>query len=127
MNKKYLSISELSIALDLVNSFNKKPKNHILRYWEKEFTQIRPKIINGRRYYSKEQVEILKLIKFLLKNEGLTINGVKSILNNKKNKLDDYNSYSLRTDYYKKYLKDKTNNILKKLKELKKYVKKNSR
>ena len=53
MNKKYLSISELSIALDLVNSFNKKPKNHILRYWEKEFTQIRPKIINGRRYYSK--------------------------------------------------------------------------
>tara|TARA_Y100000816_G_C25973983_1_gene508355 strand:+ start:383 stop:766 length:384 start_codon:yes stop_codon:yes gene_type:complete len=127
MNKKYLSISELSIALDLVNSFNKKPKNHILRYWEKEFTQIRPKIINGRRYYSKEQVEILKLIKFLLKNEGLTINGVKSILNNKKNKLDDYNSYSLRTDYYKKYLKDKTDNILKKLKELKKYGKKNSR
>ena len=126
MNKKYLSISELSIALDLVNSFNKKPKNHILRYWEKEFTQIRPKIINGRRYYSKEQVEILKLIKFLLKNEGLTINGVKSILNNKKNKLDDYNSYSLRTDYYKKYLKDKTDNILKKLKELKKYGKKNS-
>ena len=127
MNKKYLSISELSIALDLVNSFNKKPKNYILRYWEKEFTQIRPKIINGRRYYSKEQVEILKLIKFLLKNEGLTINGVKSILNNKKNKLDDYNSYSLRTDYYKKYLKDKTDNILKKLKELKKYGKKNSR
>ena len=127
MNKKYLSISELSVALDLVNSFNKKPKNHILRYWEKEFTQIRPKIINGRRYYSKEQVEILKLIKFLLKNEGLTINGVKSILNNKKNKLDDYNSYSLRTDYYKKYLKDKTDNILKKLKELKKYGKKNSR
>mgnify|MGYP001396966169 FL=1 len=127
MNKKYLSISELSIALDLVNSFNKKPKNHILRYWEKEFTQIRPKIINGRRYYSKEQVEILKLIKFLLKNKGLTINGVKSILNNKKNKLDDYNSYSLRTDYYKKYLKDKTDNILKKLKELKKYGKKNSR
>ena len=127
MNKKYLSISELSIALDLVNSFKKKPKNHILRYWEKEFTQIRPKIINGRRYYSKEQVEILKLIKFLLKNEGLTINGVKSILNNKKNKLDDYNSYSLRTDYYKKYLKDKTDNILKKLKELKKYGKKNSR
>ena len=127
MNKKYLSISELSIALDLVNSFNKKPKNHILRYWEKEFTQIRPKIINGRRYYSKEQVEILKLIKFLLKNEGLTINGVKSILNNKKNKLDDYNSYSLRTDYYKKYLKDKTDNILKKLKDIKKYGKKNSR
>ena len=127
MNKKYLSISELSITLDLVNPINKKPKNHILRYWEKEFTQIRPKIINGRRYYSKEQVEILKLIKFLLKNKGLTINGVKSILNNKKNKLDDYNSYSLRTDYYKKYLKDKTNNILKKLKELKKYGKKNSR
>ncbi len=127
MNKNYLSISELSITLDLVDPVNKKPKNHVLRYWEKEFIQIRPKMINGRRYYSKEQVEILRLIKFLLKNKGLTVNGVKSILNNKKNKLDDYNSYSLRTDYYKKYLKDKTDNILKKLKELKKYGKKNSR
>lgn len=126
MNKKYLSISELSIALDLVNSFNKKPKNHILRYWEKEFTQIRPKIINGRRYYSKEQVEILKLIKFLLKNEGLTINGVKSILNNKKNKLDDYNSYSLKADYYKNNFKNKTIKILDKLKRIKKNGKKNT-
>ena len=127
MNKNYLSISELSIVLDLVDPVNKKPKNHILRYWEKEFIQIRPKIINRRRYYSKEQVEILKLIKFLLKNKGLTVNGVKSFLNNRKNKLDDYNSYSLRTDYYKKSLKDKTKNILKKLKELKKYGKKNTR
>ena len=127
MNKNYLSISELSIVLDLVDPVNKKPKNHILRYWEKEFIQIRPKIINRRRYYSKEQVEILKFIKFLLKNKGLTVNGVKSFLNNRKNKLDDYNSYSLRTDYYKKSLKDKTKNILKKLKELKKYGKKNTR
>ena len=51
--------------------------NHILRYWEKEFKEIKPKKINNRRYYSLKQVEIIKMIKFLLKNKGMTISGVK--------------------------------------------------
>jgi DNA-binding transcriptional MerR regulator len=122
---KLLTISELSLSLKLVNPLSKKPLNHVLRYWEKEFKEIRPKKINNRRYYSSEQVEIVKLIKFLLKNKGMTISGVKNVLNLNINKLDDYNSDSLKADYYKKALKNKSNNLLKKIKKLKKYGKKN--
>ena len=124
--KKLINISELAIELDLVNSKNKKPLNYILRYWEKEFSQIKPKIINKRRYYSKEQVEIFKMIKYFLKNQGLTINGVKNILNSKINKLDDYNSNSLKASYLKNKFKTKSEKILSRLNRLKKYGKKNS-
>ena len=122
---KLINISDLSKILRLVDDKN-KPRNHILRYWEKEFSQIRPKIINKRRYYSVEQVEIIKKINFLLKTEGITINGVKNILNKKINKLDDYNSHSLQAEYYKKNIKEKSSKLLKKIKELKNYGKKNS-
>ena len=124
--EKLINISELAIELDLVNPKNKKPLNYILRYWEKEFSQIKPKIINKRRYYSKEQVEIFKLIKYFLKNQGLTINGVKNILNSKINKLDDYNYNSLKDFYLKNKFKTKTEKILSRLNKLKKYGKKNS-
>ena len=60
-----------------------------MRYWEKEFKEINPKKINNRRYYSSKQVEIIKMIKFLLKNKGMTISGVKKLLNSNINKLDD--------------------------------------
>ena len=123
---KFISISELSKALNLINEKNKKPLNHTLRYWEKEFKQIRPKLINKRRYYSLNQVEIIKLIKYLLKDEGMTINGVKNVLNSNANKLDDYNSYSLKTNYYKKELIKKSKLILNKIKKIKRYGKKNS-
>ena len=85
--KKFLSISELSKILNLIDSKTKKPLNHILRYWEKEFRQIKPKKINNRRYYSPKQVETVKLIKFLLKNKGLTISGVKNVLDLNTNKI----------------------------------------
>ena len=123
---KLITISELSKKLDLLNPKSKKPLNHVLRYWENEFYQIKPKIINKRRYYSKEQVEIIKLIKFLLKNQGLTIEGAKKVLNSKTNKLDDYNSDSLKTSYYKTIIKNKSNKILDKLNKIKKYGKKNT-
>ena len=71
-------------------------------------------------------IEIIKLIKFLLKDKGMTINGVKNILNKKINKLDDYYSDSLKTEYYKKSLKDKSKKVLKKIRDLRKYGKKNS-
>tara|TARA_B100001093_G_scaffold486294_1_gene521490 strand:- start:16 stop:402 length:387 start_codon:yes stop_codon:yes gene_type:complete len=125
MNKFY-NISELSKILNLINQSNKKPLNHVLRYWEKNFKQIKPKKINNRRYYSIKQVEILKLIKFLLKNKGMTISGVKKILNLNTNKLDDYNSDGLKAEYYKDSIKNKTKSILNKLKKLKQYGKKNS-
>ena len=123
---KLIKISELSKILHLVSSSSKKPSNHILRYWEKEFRQIKPKIINNHRYYSKDQVEIIKLIKFLLKDKGLTISGAKKILNSNINKLDDYNSSSLKADYHKNKIKQKSANILKKLEGLKKDGKKNT-
>jgi len=124
--EKLLTISELSLMLDLIDSSNKKPRNYVLRYWEKQFRQIRPKKINNRRYYSSQQVEIVKMIKFLIKNKGMSILGVKNILNSNRIKLDDYNSYSLKADYYKSRFKNKSNKILEKIKKLKKYGKKNT-
>ena len=124
--KKYVSISELSKELNLINSTTKKPLNYVLRFWEQKFRQIKPKIINKRRYYSLEQVQLIKLINFLLKNKGLTINGVKNLLNSNINKLDDYDSHSLKTDYFKKNLKEKSFKVLEKIKRLKKYGKKNT-
>jgi DNA-binding transcriptional MerR regulator len=123
---KFFKISEVSVYLDLVNPLSKKPLNHILRYWEKEFRQIKPKKINNRRYYSTEQVEIIKKIKFLVKNKGMTISGAKKLLNLNINKLDDYDLDSLKADYYKIALKNKSKNLLNKIKNLKKYGKKNS-
>mgnify|MGYP006422994531 FL=1 len=123
---KFFKISEVSVYLDLVNPLSKKPLNHILRYWEKEFRQIKPKKINNRRYYSTEQVEIIKKIKFLVKNKGMTISGAKKLLNLNINKLDDYDLDSLKDDYYKNALRNKSKNLLNKIKNLKKYGKKNS-
>ena len=123
---KFFKISEVSVYLDLVNPLSKKPLNHILRYWEKEFRQIKPKKINNRRYYSTEQVEIIKKIKFLVKNKGMTISGAKKLLNLNINKLDDYDLDSLKADYYKNSLRNKSKNLLNKIENLKKYGKKNS-
>ena len=123
---KLIGISDACINLDLVDPTTNKPLVHILRYWEKEFKQIKPKKINKRRYYSSDQIEIIKMIKFLLKNKGMTISGVKNLLSLNINKLDDYDSHSLKAEYYRKSLKNKTKLILEKIKKIKNYGKKNS-
>ena len=123
---KFKSISEDSKILELFNSKTNKPLNHTLRYWEKEFKIIRPKKINNRRYYSSDQIEIIKMIKFLLKNKGMTILGVKNLLEVNINKLDDHNSNSLKIDYYKNSLKNKVEKVLDKINKIKNYGKKNS-
>ena len=89
MNKKddssYKSISKVAKLLNLINNSNGKPNTHTLRYWEKQFKQIKPKIFSGRRrYYDTKTINILKKIKYLLKDQGLTINGVKKYLDNEK-------------------------------------------
>jgi hypothetical protein len=66
------------------------------------------------------------MVKFLLKNKGMTISGVKNLLNLNINKLDDYNSHSLKAEYYKNKFKDKSKKLLIKIKRLKNYGKKNS-
>ena len=123
---KYIKISEVSKIMNLIDPVTKKPLNYILRYWEREFKEIKPKKINNRRYYTIEQVEIIRLIKFLLKNKGMTIIGVKNLLNSNVNKLDDYNFISLKDDYYKKEIKLKTKQLLEKIKKIKTNGKKNS-
>ena len=116
---KLINISQLANLLNLVNSKTKKPSNYILRYWEKEFKQIKPVILKNRRYYSEKQIDTIKLIKFLLKDKGMTINGVKNILKSDINSLDDYNSYSLKAEYLKENIKVKSKTILEKIKKLK--------
>ena len=123
---KFINISELCKKLELINSKTKKPLNYVIRYWEKEFKFIKPKILNNRRYYSKEQVEKIKMVKYLLKNQGMTIAGVKAFLNNRINQLDDYDSFSLKATYYKKQLREKSRKLLDKINKFKKYGKKNS-
>ena len=121
MAKDFLDISELSKELELYNKKTGKPANHILRYWEKEFKIIRPIISKGkRRYYDKNQVEKIRYIKFLLKDKGLTIKGVKKVLNDKKT-IDATYKNNIDNEYFKTRIKDKSDNILKKLKDLKKH------
>ena len=123
---KLIKISELSKMLNLVDPMTKKPLNHILRYWEREFKEIKPKKINNIRYYSSKQVEIIKMIKFLLKSKGMTILGVKNLLNTNINKLDDHKGHSLKADYYKNILKLKSKTLVEKINKIKNYGKKNS-
>tara|TARA_B100000963_G_scaffold308015_1_gene283330 strand:+ start:664 stop:1044 length:381 start_codon:yes stop_codon:yes gene_type:complete len=124
--KKLYKISEVSEILKLINPKTNKPSNHILRFWEKEFNQIRPKKINNRRYYTTKQLELLKMIKFLLKNSGMTISGVKRVLKSNINELDDSKSHGLKADYYKKFFKERSKKLLNKIIKIKSYGKKNS-
>ena len=121
--KKLSTISKVCEILGLIDPKTNKPLNYILRYWEKEFKQIKPKIINRRRYYSFKDIEIIKNIKFYLKDQKMTIEGVKLILNTKGKKLDDFDRVVYRENY-KFFLKDKSKKLLSKIKSLKKYGKK---
>ena len=123
---KFLNISEVSKRLNLIDSKSNKPQNYILRYWEKKFKEIKPKKINNRRYYSSEQVELIKMIKFLLKTKGMTVLGVQKLISTNVNKLDDDNTHGLKADYYKKILRSKSKLLLEKINKLKNYGKKNS-
>ena len=121
MVKNYISISELSIKLNLINKKTGKPSNHILRFWEKEFSDIKPVILKGnRRYYDKKQVDKITYIKFLLRDKGLTIKGAKNILKGKKN-IDETDKNNIEKDYLKISIKNRSRNILKKIKGIKKH------
>ena len=121
MNKSdqaYKTIGEVTKMLDLKSRSGQKIPTHTIRYWEKEFKQIKPKILSGnRRYYDKPNVDLLKKIKFLLKDQGMTINGVKKLLNSgNSNNLDEISNKSIRADN----LRSKITNISKIINDLKK-------
>ena len=116
----YKSIGEVAKDLKLVNSKTGKLNTHTIRFWEKEFKQIRPKIFSGRRrYYDKKSIDTLKKIRFLLKEKGFTINGVKKFLINERSFiLDESSNNSINTS--KNNLKSKLKKISNLVKEIKK-------
>ena len=73
LDKKYYSISEVSELCSV--------KPHTLRFWESEFKTLKPVTRKGnRRYYQKDDIQMIRKIQDLLYKEGLTISGVKRIL-----------------------------------------------
>ena len=79
----YKTIGEVVEIIGLKSKRGDTSPTHTLRYWEKEFKQIKPKILNGnRRYYDKKNIDLIKKVHFLLKDQGMTIKGVKKILDN---------------------------------------------
>ena len=123
MNKSdtaYKSIGEVAKLLNLVNKKNGNLNTHTIRFWEKEFKQIKPKILAGkRRYYDQHSIDVLKKIKFLLKDQGMTINGVKKFFNtNKVLNLDELSNNFISSDNIK--IKNKLKNISKIVKDIKK-------
>ena len=116
-NSAYKTIGEVAKILNLKSNDKGVLPTHVIRFWESKFKQIKPKILNSnRRYYDEKTINLLKKVKFLLKDQGMTINGVKKILNNEDSlKLDEIADKSIRTEN----LKNKLLKISNKLKELK--------
>ena len=112
-NSKYKTIGEVAKLLNLVNKKNGMLSTHTIRFWEKEFKQIKPKIFSGnRRYYDNDAIKVLKKIKFLLKDKGMTLNGVKKVLNSADSDIDHFYNTSI-----------KQKNLIKlKIKKIKKLV-----
>ncbi len=113
-NSKYKSIGEVAKILELINKNNGSLSTHTIRFWEKEFKQIKPKIFSGnRRYYDENSINTLKKIKYLLKDKGMTLNGVKKLLKSENSDIDEFNYTSIR----------QKNIIKKKLKYIKNLIK----
>ena len=114
-----LTISEAATLLRLINKKNKKPSTHILRFWESKFKQLKPLILAGnRRYYSVKNINVLKTIIFLLKEQGLSVKGAIKIMDRTVKQLDDTKVSSIKTEYYKKFIKTKSIKILNRIKKL---------
>ena len=113
----YKTIGEVAKILDLKSRSGKKTPTHTIRFWEKKFKQIKPKILSGnRRYYDNTSIDLLKKIKFLLKDQGMTIDGVKKLLNSGQSyQLDEISNKSIRADN----LRNKISNISQIIKNIK--------
>jgi len=123
MNKKFDSYKTIGEVVKILGLKSKKGQSfptHTIRFWEKEFKQIKPKIFNGnRRYYDEKNIVLLKKVHFLLKEQGMTINGVRKILNNKESlKLDEISNQTIKANNLKNKLV-KISSIVKNLKKLK--------
>ena len=122
-NSTYKTIAEVAKILGLINVKDGSLSTHTVRFWEKEFKQIKPKIFAGkRRYYDKKSIQVIKNIKYLLKDKGMTIKGVKNLLNsNTRLNLDETTNPNISDPSINKYeILNKINKIKKIIKELKK-------
>ena len=119
--KAYKSIGEVAKMLNLINKKKGTLNTHTIRFWEKQFKQIKPNILNGnRRYYNNDTIELLKKVKYLLKDQGMTINGVKKVLNSDKSlKLDELSNNSINAGYSIKNKLKKISNLIKQIKSIK--------
>ena len=113
----YKTIGEVAKILKLKSNKKGELPTHVIRFWETQFKQIKPKTLNSnRRYYDKNSINLLKKVKFLLKDQGMTINGVKKILNGDQAlELDEMANNSIKADN----LRNKLNRISKIIKNLK--------
>ena len=117
-NSTYKTIGEVAEILNLINKKNGKLITHTIRFWEKEFKQIKPKIFSGkRRYYDEATVNKLKEIKYLLKDKGLTIKGAKKFLNNETSSIDERNNSNINNIKNLKSKILKISNLVKSLKK----------
>ena len=116
----YKTIGEVVKILKLKSNKKGILPTHTIRFWEKQFKQIKPKILNAnRRYYDENTINLLKKVKFLLKDQGMTINGVKKVLNGEVAlELDEIANNSIKADNLKNKL-TRISRIIKNLKELK--------
>ena len=116
----YKTIGEVAKILNLKSNKKGELPTHVIRFWETQFKQIKPKILNSnRRYYDENCINLLKKVKFLLKEQGMTINGVKKVLNGEQSlELDEMANNSIKADNLKNKLV-KISKIVKNLKELK--------
>ena len=119
-NNAYKTIGEVTKILNLKSNIKGELPTHTIRFWEKQFNQVKPKILNAnRRYYDEECINTLKKIKFLLKDQGMTINGVKKILNGQDSlQLDETANNSIKAEDFKNKLV-KISKIIKNLKNIK--------
>ncbi len=115
-SKTYKTIGEVAKILNLIDKKTGKLSTHTLRYWEKEFRQIKPYIFSGkRRYYDVKTINILKKIQFLLKTKGMTVKGVKKYLTTDYSELDEANNKTIN----KKNIQTKIKNISSLIKNIK--------
>ena len=114
--KSYKTISEVVKILNMTKQNGSNSQSHTIRYWQTQFKQIKPIKINNRRYYDQKNIDILIKIQYLLKNEGMTINGVKKVLNSNNLNIDE-NYKKIISSYDIRFRLNKINNIIKTLKK----------
>jgi DNA-binding transcriptional MerR regulator len=103
-DKLYYSISEVASSLDVSQS--------LLRYWQTEFPVVNPKRNKkGNRFYSKKDIENLRLIHHLVKEQGHTLQGAKEKMKSKSNKVKDSVEIIDRLKHVRSFLHDIKDNL----------------